>query len=143
MNISREFSVYRYNDYNKQRVLGKIPFFAQGPNIKKYGKLLAKEIRNVFGEGTKYDKECIAEFLLNEKVIVALWAINMKFSVEKELKRNIEITELAKDFGPVPWSSVTSKIYWDLGQAVCEYLETIPSQDMRRNYVSEDGIVLM
>lgn len=141
MSGTREFSIYRYNSTNKPRVLGKIPFFAEGPNSRRLMPSLRWAFRSHFGEGTDDDKEVVAEYLLEDGLVVALWATSMRTCVAKELRRAIEISELVKELGPIPWRSHTG-IYWDIGDAVWEYLDGLATVEMRRRYVVEDGIIL-
>ena len=98
-------------------------------------------IRAYFGEGTTDDREVVAEYLLEDGLIVALWATSMRTCTPKEQRREIEISELATELGPIPWRTHDG-LCWDLGEAVWEYLDSIATAEMRRRYLAEDGIIL-
>lgn len=145
MSDTRKFSIYRYNSENKPKVLGSKPFLVAGPNLMKMKNSLERIIRKFFGEGTMEDREVVAEFLLEDRIVSALWSTAMPSCEPLEKRHEIEIQELIKEIGPVPWKTTTvdnKDLYWDLGRATWEYLDGIPTAAMKRSYVSEDGIKL-
>lgn len=142
MNEQR-FLIHRYCTANWPQVRGEVPFLATGPNffgwaikgsLAKYGEhrfvpSFVADIQAVFQENTDLARMCVAELLLREGIVQALWVDHSR-SDEKWI---LSVQQLADE---IPAN-------WTIEEAVVEYLSGLSDASHFRQYVAEDQIELV
>jgi len=141
--MNDRFLIQRYCSANWPQVRGEVPFLATGPNFfgwaikgslarcgeHRFTPTFVADIRAILQENTDLARMCVAELLLREGIVQALWAAH---STEEE-KWILSVQQLADEI-PSGWS---------IEEAVVEYLSGLSDAGHFRSYVSEDGIELI
>lgn len=146
----RDFLIERYCSANWVHVLGQRPFIAAGPSfmtwivpdsLDKLGRHIMRPsirnlLRDIFPVSTaaarEYQQHVIAEVLLREGVLVALWSRMGEQNVSRSIKWQESIDQLVRE---IPMGM-------PVHEAIEELLSGMQSPSMVREYLSEDGIAL-
>ena len=148
----RDFIIQRYAHGNWPYVLGQRPFLARGPNFKAWavpGSLeragqfefrpeLRQAIERTFpsdGLGREsYYEDAVAEFLLRDGIVSALWVTNARSPVPEELRWDLSVDEVARS------------LFYDVGDDVAattvELLSGMSGPEHFNSYVAEDALTL-
>lgn len=139
----REFLIQRYAGGNWPYVRGQIPFIATGPafkqfvvpgSLERYGEYRFRTIREIVADiaGPGDWRETVAEWLLREGIVEALWSVDVTTCLLPEQRWEASISSLADE---IPKSM-------PLDEAVIELLSGLPSAADHRSYLSEDDLSL-
>jgi hypothetical protein len=144
MMANERFLIQRYAGGNWPQVRGEIPFVSTGPNFygwaikgsltkyseHKFVSSLKIDIEDGFGRlEEQLARECVAELLLSEGIIQALWAAHSE--VTKADRWQIALSEIASQIPTGP-----------LGEGVVELLSGLSAPEHFKSYVAEDAIDL-
>jgi hypothetical protein len=150
--VSRILIVQRYAQGNWDSVQGLAPFIATGPSFKAWiipGSLekhrehrfrieLKQAMVAVFPKTAIHrdfwHRSTIAEFLLREGIVSALWAVNQPECVPRTERWGDSVTWLAKE---IHYSEGQDIVDWTI-----ELLSGMSDPAHFHSYVAEDGVVL-
>jgi hypothetical protein len=148
----RTFLIQRYCSDNWPQVRGLRPFIVTGPSfeawvipdsLERTGRhVLRRELRELItgifpGEGFQpghHFRAAVAESLLRENVLSALWSIDSVECLSVESRWESSITQVSRE---LPISQGIS-----MAAAIDELLSGMPTPAMAREYLSEDGLGL-
>ena len=152
MTEKRDFLIQRYSDGNWDYVLGFRPFIVTGPNFKSWaipGSLekhrewrfrveLRFALSKCFPEGLPYAnwfwQDAIAEFLLREGIVQALWSVDAPAPVPEPDRWDLSVNEVAR------------QIHYALGvsisESTIELLSGMGGPEHYRAMLAEDSMKL-
>jgi hypothetical protein len=143
------------------QVRGLRPFLVTGPGFEQWvipGSLqkrghhvLRPQVKRMLGElfpaggihRRHYQHMATAETLLREGVLLALWSVDSPECLAGPDRWDEAVQQLCREL-PFrhPMSFATGDGFWEIDEAVSEYLSGMPSPAMAREYVSEDRLTL-
>ncbi len=147
----RTFLIQRYASANWPQVKGLRPFIVSGPmfdgwivpdSLQKTGRhvvrpSIRRTLERAFPEGTgprlQYHHSAMAEVLLREHVLMALWSVDSVDCISLPGRWNESIEQVCRE---IPFCDDS------LSRSVEDLLSGMPSPSMAREYLSEDGLTL-
>lgn len=152
--MTRDFLIERYCRDNHPRVRGLRPFVATGPrfldwalrdSIKRFGEWrfrpnLRESIEAVFPvsvEASPDSRLVVAELLLAEGIVQALWSIDSFECLPIDRRHGVSIDEVASE---IPYVVVDG--VYDVGLWTIENLSSLPDPAHFREYLSVDELSL-
>lgn len=156
----RTFLIQRYCADMHPQVRGQRPFLVTGPGFGQWvvpGSLerrgehaLRPQIRRMLIESfpsggehrRQYQHEAVAEVLLREGVVMALWSIDSPDCLPSELRWGESVAQLRRELPFITPGCIGPDAFWEIVDSVSELLSGMPSPTMAREYVSEDRLAL-
>lgn len=141
----RTFLIHRYSMSNWDHVSGLRPFIATGPKFKaytttqaltefqwKFKKSFLDDISSLGPHADRLSREVVAELLLREGIVVALWSIDSAQCLPETERWDASIKQVANEIPP------DDPLYL----SVMELLSGLGEASHFRSYVSEDELTL-
>lgn len=141
----RTFLIHRYSMSNWDQVSGLKPFIAAGPKFRAYTttqtltgfqwefrKSLLDDIGSLGPSADQFGREVIAELLLREGILIAMWSINSGVCRPEAERWKASIEQVAAEIPPLD----------PISESVRELLSGMSEPSHYRNYVSEDELTL-
>lgn len=142
---SDRFLIQRYSGANWDAVKGLAPFVCTGPRFRAYTTTQALteyewKFRQVFvddissvGENVDFHREVVAELLLREGIVQALWSVSSEECLPEGDRWSLSIRQVAAE---IPKDD-------PLAVAVVDFLSGLADPGHFRSYVAEDQLELV